>query len=189
MKITLPLALYLPRKTKKDKRVSLSMNTYRNLHYIVNNKIKKQYHDIVAEQIGENIGDPIRSMYIHIDLWRDNKRDIDLDNRCIVQSKFAADALVHLWYIPDDNIHYIANISYTYRWYDKGNWRCEVQCFKLDDILMEIDYDYDKAKEKIKEKMKEYESWKIDELELVENINKFSVIIKEILYKKNIEKE
>lgn len=53
MKITLPLAIYLPRKTKKDKRVSLSMNTYRNLHYIVSNNVKKKYRKLVEEQIGE----------------------------------------------------------------------------------------------------------------------------------------
>lgn len=189
MKITLPLAIYLPRKTKKDKRVSLSMNTYRNLHYIVSNNVKKKYRKLVEEQIGEYKWKEVKNMYIHIDLWRDNKRDIDLDNRCIVQSKFVADALVHLWYIPDDNIHYIAHITYTYRWYDKGNGRCEVSCFILDDMIMEIDYNYDKAKEKIKEKIEEYESWKIDELQFVEYINKFAIIIKEILYKKNIEKE
>lgn len=47
----MPLVLYLPRKTKKDKRVALSLSTYRNLHYMVSNQAKKIYKDIVKEKI------------------------------------------------------------------------------------------------------------------------------------------
>lgn len=94
MKIVMPLAIYKPRKTKKDKRISLSMNTYRNLHYIENNRLKQEYKKIVKEQIQEKeISDTVS---IHIDLYADNKRSIDLDNWCIVQSKFFGDALVEL---------------------------------------------------------------------------------------------
>lgn len=53
MKITMPLAIYLPRKTKKDKRIAISLSTYRNLHYIVSNQAKKLYKDIVKEKITE----------------------------------------------------------------------------------------------------------------------------------------
>lgn len=50
MKITMPLAIYQERKTKKDKRIGLSVNTYRNAHYIVNNNAKKKYKELVKEQ-------------------------------------------------------------------------------------------------------------------------------------------
>ena len=40
-KIESPLFVMLPRKTTKDKRISLNMNTYRNLHHRTNNDAKR----------------------------------------------------------------------------------------------------------------------------------------------------
>jgi hypothetical protein len=53
IKFIMPLAIYLPRKTKKDRRVAISLNVYRNLHHQINNQVKKEYKKIVQQQIDE----------------------------------------------------------------------------------------------------------------------------------------
>lgn len=123
MKITMPLVLYLPRKTKKDKRVALSLSTYRNLHYMVSNQAKKIYKDIVKEKIIDwNLWNTIK---YHILFYKNSKRRVDLDNWTCIQEKFMNDALVELWHIKEDNTDHIIEIKKTYWGLDRWNWRCE----------------------------------------------------------------
>lgn len=125
----MPLAIYLPRKTKKDKRVSLSLNTYRNLHYLVSNKVKKIYKEEVEKQVaGFALVYPIRLECVY---YANDNRDTDLDNWCVIQTKFFCDALVELWYIPDDNTKYIPDIHYRFWGIDKKKWRCEIYCYEV----------------------------------------------------------
>ena len=38
IKFNTPFAVYLPRVKSKDKRIAMNLNTYRNLHFLVNNQ-------------------------------------------------------------------------------------------------------------------------------------------------------
>ena len=63
-KIESPLFVMLPRKTTKDKRISLNMNTYRNLHHRTNNDAKKMYHKLMRYNLeGLKINTPVEITY------------------------------------------------------------------------------------------------------------------------------
>lgn len=123
--IVMPLAFYKQRKTKKHKRIALSMNWYRNAQYFESNRAKKKYKQEVLPMVGWIlITVPI---YIKYTLYSWNNRLLDLDNWCIVHSKFFADALVDHWVLPDDNTNRIRQHVYTYWWVDKWNGRVEIE--------------------------------------------------------------
>lgn len=124
MPIVMPLAFYKERKTKKPKRIPLSMNRYRNAQYFESNRAKKEYKETVLPMVwGILIKKPI---YIKYTLYADNNRAIDLDNWCIIHSKFFADALVDHGILPDDNTKRIKQHVYTYWWVDKWRWRVRI---------------------------------------------------------------
>ena len=49
--IIAPLYIDIERKTMKNKRYYINMNTYRNLHHRVNGMLKKKYLEAVREQL------------------------------------------------------------------------------------------------------------------------------------------
>lgn len=51
--VSLPVYMDIHYKTKKDKRILLGMNYYRNAHYIVQNNMKKFIADIVYEKLSQ----------------------------------------------------------------------------------------------------------------------------------------
>lgn len=107
--IVLPLFIEIPRKTKPPRRVSLNMNTYRNLHHVVSNQAKVIFKEIVREKIGDcpKFHQPVVSYH----LVKKGKRRTDLMNWVTVIDKFLMDALVEFGIIKDDNTDYISNYS------------------------------------------------------------------------------
>ena len=102
----------MPRKTKKDKKISLSANRYRNAHHYESNQVKRKYKEEVASQLdGFNIKTPI---WIQIIYYADSARKSDTSNWCFIQDKFFCDALVDLGYIEDDNTKYIPEVRYRF---------------------------------------------------------------------------
>ena len=100
MEIVLPIYI----NTSKNKKVLMSLNWYRNSHYGIKDKVKKQYHEIVFEQLRgvkqpfENrIGLKYRLFY--------KRGDCDLMNVVSVLDKFLLDALVQAGMIKDDNVN------------------------------------------------------------------------------------
>jgi len=83
IKIISPTYIMLPRKTKKDKRVSLNLNVYRNLHFQVNNQVKKNYNEIMYAHLrGLEFLNPIQIEFV---LYKESKRKTDRSNiLCIV---------------------------------------------------------------------------------------------------------
>jgi len=125
MKLEMPLAIQLGKK-----KYSISLNTYRNLHYQINNKLKKTYKEIVESKIWkakEKLSWVWLTFYYH----NPTKRKSDLDNVCWIHCKFLQDALVELWYIEDDNYDYIQQIRYIYWWYIKN-------CETIDILITEF---------------------------------------------------
>ena len=100
MEIILPIYI----NTSKNKKVLMSLNWYRNSHYGIKDKVKKEYHEIVFEQLRgvkqpfENrIGVKYRLFY--------KRGDCDLMNVVSVLDKFLLDALVQVGMIKDDNVN------------------------------------------------------------------------------------
>lgn len=118
-----PLFVMIPRKTKKDKKVSLNLNVYRNLNYIVNNQAKSMYCEIMADQMKGVRFDIIDIEFV---LFKSSKRKIDRANFLSIVEKFFCDALVHQGCIKDDNDDFINSTKYLTGGIDKDNPRVEI---------------------------------------------------------------
>ena len=101
IKFITPYALVLPRKKGKDKRISINLNTYRNLHFQVNNQCKKMYKELMREQLeGRKIDTPVEITY---QVFKPSKRSLDKMNVVSIASKYFLDAVTEYGCWEDDN--------------------------------------------------------------------------------------
>jgi len=123
-KIISPLFVMLSRKTVKDKRVSLNMNTYRNLHHRVNNNAKKVYFEELREQLeGLSIQTPVEITY---KVYKASKRRLDKMNVVSVVAKFLLDAITDYGCWEDDNDDYVKKETILPTELDRDNPRVEI---------------------------------------------------------------
>lgn len=123
-KIISPLHIDLPRVKTKDKRIYLNLNTYRNLHYLVNNNVKIAYLEAIREQIeGKVIQTPVEITYR---VLKGSKRRLDKMNVVSVVSKYLLDALTELKCWTDDNDEFIKTETILPTEIDKENPRVEI---------------------------------------------------------------
>ncbi len=123
-KIISPLHVIIPRKTKKDRRIALNMNVYRNLHHSVNGQAKKLYLELIREQLeGLHIQTPVEITY---KVFKPTKRILDKMNVVSVVSKFLLDAITELGCWQDDNDLYIKTETILPTEIDRINPRVEV---------------------------------------------------------------
>lgn len=131
MKIISPLAVYLPRKTMKDKKYILNLNNYRNWHYIVSNKVKEAYNSYIGEQLipfsVQLLTKPYNKVSLTFKYFKGSKRKCDRANIYCIHEKFFCDALVHCGVIEDDSDEYIKQSIYLPVEYDKDNPRVEIE--------------------------------------------------------------
>ena len=124
IKIISPLFVMLPRKTKKDKKIYLNLNVYRNLHFIVNNQAKEIYNEIMKEQLSYlKFRKPINLEFV---LYKSANRKTDRSNFLSIVEKFFCDALVNHKCIEDDNDDYIDSSYYRSGGIDRKNPRAEI---------------------------------------------------------------
>lgn len=124
LKITAPFAVYLPRKTVKDKRVPVNLNWYRNSQHFESNAAKKQYLTVVRDQLeGIKLKTPFKVTY---QVFKPTKRRLDKMNVVSISSKFLLDAMATLEVIPDDNDDYVKDELLLPTVHDKGKERVEV---------------------------------------------------------------
>ena len=124
MKIISPLYIDLPRKTKKDKRVYLNLNSYGNVNSFVNNEVKKAYLEMIREQVeGKVIHTPVE---IHYQVFKQSKRRLDKMNVIAVTSKYLLDALTNLKCWEDDNDDYVKTETILPTVLDRDNPRVEI---------------------------------------------------------------
>lgn len=130
IEITAPLAVYLPRKTMKDKRIAVNLNTYRNLHFLVNNQAKKIYGDMIREQIKDKvIQTPVSITYR---IYKASKRHLDKGNVICVTQKYLLDALTEEGCWIDDNDDFIKTEVMLPTRIDRENPRCEILIQSID---------------------------------------------------------
>ena len=127
MVLSLPFSVVLPRKAKADKVFMLNLNVYRNTHYMILNKAKVAWKDIVwaaYHGAGRSVPPfPWRFAYTAFPLSR---RSFDLGNVLSIVQKFTDDALIDLLVIPDDSYRYIKEVDYRFGYVDKVNPRVEL---------------------------------------------------------------
>ena len=124
IKFNTPFAVYLPRVKSKDKRIAMNLNTYRNLHFLVNNQAKKVYKDLMKEQL-ENleIETPVEITY---QVFKPSKRSLDKMNVVSIASKFFLDAVTEYGCWDDDNDDNVKTEIILPTEIDKENPRVEI---------------------------------------------------------------
>lgn len=123
-KIISPLHVIIPRKTKKDRRIALNMNVYRNLHHSINGQAKKLYLELLREQLeGLHIQTPVEITY---KVFKPTKRILDKMNVVSVVSKFLLDAITELGCWEDDNDNFVKTETILPTEIDRSNPRVEV---------------------------------------------------------------
>lgn len=113
----------------KKKNFTLGLNQYRNSHFLVLNKVKIVYKELMKQQI-EKLP-KFTKVKITYTLFPKTKRLTDLDNICSIHSKFFMDALTELDRIQDDNYLYVPEISFNFGKVDKDNPRVEIVITEL----------------------------------------------------------
>jgi len=123
-KIISPLFVTLPRKTIKDKRIALNMNTYRNLHHRISNDAKKAYSEALREQLRNlSIQTPVEVTY---KVYKASKRRLDKMNVISVVSKFLLDSITDYGCWEDDNDDYVKTETILPTELDRENPRVEI---------------------------------------------------------------
>ena len=123
-KIISPLFVTLTRKTVKDKRIALNMNTYRNLHHRISNDAKKAYSEALREQLRNlSIQTPVEVTY---KVYKGSKRRLDKMNVISVVSKFLLDSITDYGCWEDDNDDYVKTETILPTELDRENPRVEI---------------------------------------------------------------
>ena len=123
-KIISPLFVTIPRKTVKDKRIALNMNTYRNLHHRISNDAKKAYSEALREQLRNlSIQTPVEVTY---KVYKGSKRRLDKMNVVSVVSKFLLDSITDYGCWEDDNDDYVKTETILPTELDRENPRVEI---------------------------------------------------------------
>lgn len=125
MIITSPLKI--PVSSKKS--FSLNLNQYRNTHFLVLNKAKNNYSDLMLPKIQEI--EPMEQVELFYTLYPATRHKQDIMNVCSIVDKFFCDVLVKGGVIPDDTYEQIPKTHYSFGEIDKENPRVEIEIRKL----------------------------------------------------------
>ncbi len=127
LKVTAPFAVYLPRKTMKDKRIPINLNWFRNADPREINQTKVLYKEIVKSQLeGLQLETPVEVSY---KVTKPTRRRLDKMNVISITSKFLLDAMSELGVWEDDNDDYVKTETLIPTVYSKGDAYVEI-CFK-----------------------------------------------------------
>ncbi len=97
------------------------MNWYRNAHFLVSNKIKSHYHELVWQQLTNQRFGKIKLEYkVYV-----GRKNTDGHNIRAVIEKFFLDALVEGGHIKDDSIDYVLGDTSFY-FLDREKPRIEI---------------------------------------------------------------
>ena len=131
-----PLYIELPRKTRDNKKVAINLNTYRSLHYLVNNQCKK----IAKENIENYLKDTgqcgiifTKPVDITFKIIKGSKRKLDKSNVYAVAAKYFYDALVELGVLEDDNDNFIKQETILETTVEKGEGKIIMTLIERED--------------------------------------------------------
>lgn len=115
----------------KKKRILLSMNQYRNMHYQTQCKFKNDLADMVSNQVTNTKN--IAGRYIVIAKLYYERTNCDASNIVPLLEKAFLDSLVSLKLLEGDNVKYHVGTQWEVIGQDKVNPRCEIQVIGIDD--------------------------------------------------------
>ena len=124
IKLICPLYITIERKTKADKKIFVNLNTYRNLHFQINNNVKVKYKELLREQLeGIKIKTPVEITY---KVYKARNNMLDKMNVVSVTSKYLLDAITQLGCWTDDNDDFVKTETIMPTELDRKNPRVEV---------------------------------------------------------------
>ena len=128
--ITIELPIYWTQhfKTKDDKTVLVGMNWYRNAYYHAQNKMKKDFHELVSKQLDDTVIDG--EFKLAIGIYYKNS-SCDGANIAALIEKFTLDALQDNKTVVNDNVKYHKGSSWEVLGQDKQNPRCIISIDKI----------------------------------------------------------
>ena len=124
IKLELPIYHTFQRKTKKDTKILVGMNWYRNAHFMNSNQIKKFYHELIFLKVLKS--QRIKGSYQVEYLLYPSNANCDLMNVVSVIDKFLNDALQDSGVVVNDNIKFYKSMIATVKEIDKENPRIEI---------------------------------------------------------------
>ncbi len=133
-KISVPLFVLIPRKTKKDKKFILNLNTYRNTHFFILNEAKKLYSEKIKKDllnIKKQGFDFNGKWKILLTYYNGSNRIVDKSNPCSIIEKFVCDAMTNYKLWEDDNSNINPISTYEFGGVDKTNPRCDITFISL----------------------------------------------------------
>lgn len=128
LKISTPLTIEIPRKTKPPKIFRINLNYTRNAHYQEMNKAKVMFMEIVEQLLidsGQREVTFDKPVNVTAKLYKQSNRRSDKHNFIGANTKFLYDALVNLGILGDDNDDFIKVEVLEETEVDKNNPRIE----------------------------------------------------------------
>ena len=128
LKISTPLTIEIPRKTKPPKVFRINLNYTRNAHYQEMNKAKVMFMEIVEQLLIDSGQREItfdKPVTVTAKLYKQSNRRSDKHNFIGANTKFLYDALVNLGVLEDDNDSFIKVETFEETEVDKHNPRIE----------------------------------------------------------------
>ena len=116
------------------KNWSLNLNQYRNTHFQILSKAKREFAKIVEADVMA-LPQYRGRVSLHYTLWLGSKRRTDISNVLSVVDKFFSDTLVEHQRIPDDDSSVIVSVTYSLGGIDPLDPRAEV---KIEEHEMKI---------------------------------------------------
>ena len=122
--LELPIYYTFERKTKKDNKILVGMNWYRNAHYRNSNLVKQHYHKLIYSKVTQS--QKLKDKYMVSYMLYPSNSNCDLMNVVSVIDKFLNDALQDSGVIVNDNIKFYKHMIATAKEVDKLNPRIEI---------------------------------------------------------------
>jgi len=108
-----------------DKRISLNLGVYRNLHHQVNAKAKVNFKAEVFHQVSRL--PKMGAIEIAYTMFVPTRRRMDVANICSIVDKYLSDVLVVAGKIVDDDFMHVPRVSYAFGGFDKKFPRVEAE--------------------------------------------------------------
>ena len=122
--LELPIYYTFTKKTKKDNKVLVGMNWYRNAHFRNSNQVKQYYHKLIFSKVTQS--QKLKDKYMVSYMLYPSNSNCDLMNVVSVIDKFLNDALQDSGVIVNDNIKFYKHMIATVKEVDKLNPRIEI---------------------------------------------------------------
>jgi hypothetical protein len=125
----LPIYYTIVKKTKKNTTHLVGLNWFRNLYHYTKNKVKQDYHKLVADATVNM--EPIKGQYKTKYVLYYKSKVCDGPNIVPMIEKFALDGLIEAGMIEEDNVQYNVGSDGWYAIQDKENPRLKIIITKI----------------------------------------------------------